>query len=89
MCKHCNIEWDGSELIRAKSKPIKIGKLHVGTRQLISFLRRDDRRKCWTINLAADIVDTSFETGDDMDMRIKIKYCPFCGDKLADRFDKE
>lgn len=93
MCKRCNISrLDETKTVAYKDARVKVGKAVAPfwMKYLEATMRRDDDKRRWTLDLEWGLdYDLEEEIVDRMYIDIPIKYCPFCGDKLADRFDSE
>lgn len=89
MCKHCNIDGLNVDYIADKKRVLKIGKTPVADEFVSVEMRRNDDKKQWTLEFEHAVFGNDDRHADVLATRTVIKYCPFCGDKLADKFDKE
>lgn len=73
MCKRCKAYYSNDNLVSIKTKPVKFGKFDAG---LVLDLFICDGE------ISADLFDMGNNT--IATVSAKIKYCPFCGEKLKD-----
>lgn len=90
MCKYCNVsELDEIKRIWFNEKPVKVRKATIGVEQFSIDMHRHDDTQHWTIDFLHGVGNQDTGEWDDVVKRVQVRYCPFCGDKLADRFNKK
>lgn len=85
MCKHCKIsKLDNINLVAYKKRPLKFNQTRIGIEDIsVSMGRKDDESE-WFIKVDHGVTDRNLEEIDCYSLSMKINYCPFCGEKLAD-----
>lgn len=71
MCKRCKQYYENENLLVIKNQPIKFGKFVDGL--TLDLYIQDGKLGTDLVDMTNNIISTN---------SIKIKYCPFCGDKL-------
>lgn len=86
MCKHCTIEeLDDINEIAYKRRALKIRQSQLGFEDIFVSMGHNGGESKWSILITHDVTNTNLEVMDSFSISMKIKYCPFCGEKLADR----
>jgi hypothetical protein len=86
MCKHCELdELDDFNQIGYKKRALKIRQSRLGIEDLSISMGHHHGESKWSIQIEHGVTDTTLTVVDFFSMNMKIKYCPFCGEKLADR----
>ena len=86
MCKHCNIEeLEDLNQVAYKRRALKIRQSQIGFEDLEVSMGHKHGESKWSILIEHGVTDTSMSVIDFFEISMKIKYCPFCGEKLADR----
>lgn len=84
MCKHCRLDKYGEveeAYVSFKEKRLRLGRAIIGVEQLWCNMEHIDGK--WTLNWGHGIGDSKYENWNDTDASVRIKYCPFCGEKLT------
>lgn len=86
MCKYCTIEeLDDHNLISYKKRALKLRRSQIGFEDISVSIGHKGGESKWSIMIEHGVTDTALEVIDYFEATVKIKYCPFCGEKLTDR----
>ena len=84
MCKYCKLKTFNEKIGEKGSENVTIGKVKDGSRIAQVYINRYIVES-ENINRSELVIENAVNLGGEYvlgDKRIKIKYCPFCGEEL-------